>query len=57
MYRRDEKGKIVKQNDHVLDATRYLVMSGLKVAQTQGYKKAQGKFIQGPGMLDPEIGY
>ena len=57
MYRRDEKGKIVKENDHVLDATRYLVMSGLKVAQTQGYKKSQEKFIGGFGMLDPEIGY
>jgi hypothetical protein len=32
IYRRDEKGKIVKQNDHLMDATRYLVMSGLQVA-------------------------
>jgi hypothetical protein len=23
IYRRDEKGKIVKQNDHLMDATRY----------------------------------
>lgn len=27
-YHRDEHGKIVKQNDHLMDATRYLVMSG-----------------------------
>jgi len=25
LYRRDEKGKIVKQNDHVMDASRYMV--------------------------------
>jgi phage terminase large subunit-like protein len=27
-YHRDEKGRIVKANDHLMDATRYLVMSG-----------------------------
>ncbi|MBM4072346.1 MAG: hypothetical protein FJ271_25970 [Planctomycetes bacterium] len=27
-YHRDPKGKIVKENDHLMDATRYLVMSG-----------------------------
>lgn len=32
IYRRDEHGKIVKQNDHLMDATRYLIMSGLGVA-------------------------
>jgi hypothetical protein len=32
IYRRDEKGKIVKQNDHLMDATRYLIVSGLQVA-------------------------
>lgn len=29
LYRRDEKGKIVKANDHLMDATRYLVFSGM----------------------------
>jgi hypothetical protein len=28
LYRRDEKGQVVKVNDHLMDATRYLVMSG-----------------------------
>ena len=28
MYRRDKDGKIVKERDHLLDAMRYLVMSG-----------------------------
>ncbi len=26
IYRRDDKGQIVKENDHLMDATRYLVM-------------------------------
>jgi phage terminase large subunit-like protein len=34
IYRRDEKGHIVKENDHLMDATRYLVVSGLDVATT-----------------------
>ena len=29
LYRRDEKGKIVKKNDHAVDSLRYLVKSGL----------------------------
>jgi hypothetical protein len=29
IYRRDEKGAVVKANDHLMDASRYLVMSGL----------------------------
>jgi phage terminase large subunit-like protein len=32
IYRRDEKGQIVKKKDHAMDATRYLVVSGIDVA-------------------------
>ena len=32
IYRRDEKGKVVKENDHAMDATRYLVMTGMQHA-------------------------
>lgn len=32
IYRRDEKGHIVKEHDHLMDATRYLVVSGMDVA-------------------------
>lgn len=32
IYRRDEHGKIVKKKDHAMDATRYLIMSGLRRA-------------------------
>lgn len=33
LYRRNEKGKVVKINDHLMDATRYLIMSGLDIAE------------------------
>lgn len=33
MYRRDLGGKIVKKNDHLMDATRYLAITGLKHAK------------------------
>lgn len=33
IYRRNKLGKIVKENDHLMDCTRYLVMSGLQIAQ------------------------
>lgn len=32
LYRRDDKGRIVKENDHIMDAMRYLVRSGLSLA-------------------------
>lgn len=35
LYRRDDKGRIVKTNDHLMDDTRYLLMSGLSVACTK----------------------
>lgn len=37
LYRRDENGKIVKENDHLMDCTRYMVMSGLERAITKPY--------------------
>lgn len=35
IYRRDEKGQVVKQNDHLMDALRYMVMSGLERAKVE----------------------
>lgn len=32
LYRRDEKGKVVKENDHLMDCTRYLILSGMSIA-------------------------
>lgn len=34
-YHRDEQGKIVKVADHLMDATRYLVMSGRATMKTE----------------------
>lgn len=35
LYRRNEKGQIVKRDDHLMDATRYLIVSGLSLARTK----------------------
>lgn len=34
IYHRDEKGHVVKEKDHAMDATRYLVMTGIDIAVT-----------------------
>lgn len=34
LYRRDDRGRVVKENDHLMDALRYLVMTGLMFAVT-----------------------
>lgn len=42
-YRRDEKGRIVKENDHLMDAMRYGVMSGPKVMRCEAPPKNPGR--------------
>lgn len=42
LYRRDEKGRIVKQHDHLMDATRYLIGSLGQVMQTAPVAKTAG---------------
>lgn len=51
LYRRDERGQIVKDFDHAMDDTRYFIMSGLARAKTKpGEKKKKGVFSEGgPG--------
>jgi len=39
LYRRDDKGRVVKENDHLMDATRYLVMK-LHHATTRPIQRA-----------------
>lgn len=34
IYRRDENGKVIKDNDHAADAMRYLIMTGMRYART-----------------------
>lgn len=43
LYRRDEKGRIVKVNDHLMDLTRYGVMSGIARAKTKPSDKKKQK--------------
>lgn len=33
LYRRDERGKVVKENDHAMDAVRYWEMTGISIAR------------------------
>lgn len=33
LYRRDERGKVVKQGDHAMDGVRYWVMTGIDIAR------------------------
>lgn len=35
LYARNERGQIIKRNDHLMDASRYLIMTGLSVAASQ----------------------
>lgn len=35
LYRRDEKGKIIKANDHLMDAFRYAFMNGMDFAKNE----------------------
>lgn len=34
LYRRDDKGRVVKTNDHLMDATRYDVVSGIPISRS-----------------------
>lgn len=35
LYRRDEKGHVVKKDDHLMDATRYFITTGRTIAATK----------------------
>lgn len=52
LYRRDEKGRIVKENDHLMDALRYAVMK-ITLAATRPVQQAQNSYAPG----DPTAGY
>lgn len=42
LYRRDENGRVVKENDHLMDALRYYVTTGIKVAKPLRVKQVHG---------------
>jgi hypothetical protein len=43
LYRRNEKGEIVKENDHLMDALRYVVMSGKQWAKLKPTGNVDGR--------------
>lgn len=45
LYRRDERGRIVKEHDHLMDCTRYWVMSGRRVARTRPVRRDDTPWI------------
>jgi hypothetical protein len=53
-YRRDEKGQVVKKNDHLMDATRYLIISGLRRAKVRPIDKDT---VMQPRVGDTGMGY
>jgi hypothetical protein len=46
MYRRDEKGKIVKKNDHGPDALRYVCMTGPLIRRTRPAKVSVDNWLR-----------
>lgn len=55
IYRRDEKGAIVKENDHLMDCLRYLVMA--KPSQWKVQAMVKTAEVAPFQALDPAIGY
>jgi hypothetical protein len=47
LYRRDDKGKVVKDNDHLMDATRYLIMTGMRHAVDE-FTATNNEFFDDP---------
>jgi len=43
IYRRDDKGQIVKKDDHAMDATRYLIVTGLGLATVKPRAAGQAR--------------
>jgi hypothetical protein len=56
IYRRDENGKIVKKFDHAMDATRYLIVSGIARAIVRPVTRITGT-AAGSTIADEHGGY
>jgi phage terminase large subunit-like protein len=49
IYRRDKHGKPVKKNDHLMDTTRYFVMSGVQLAITEPRYDEEEEYFEEAG--------
>lgn len=57
IYRRDEKGNVVKKDDHFLDALRYMVVSGVDYARPEKEKLDRyGEFGYTVGIMQNKFG-
>lgn len=54
IYRRDEKGRIVKENDHLMDCKRYLIRSAIPIMATEPVARVHSG---GGGGADRLAGY
>lgn len=54
LYRRDEDGKVVKENDHLMDALRYIILNYHRFFTTQPVQRAPGVTIHA---ADSTAGY
>lgn len=54
LYRRDDDGKVVKKFDHLMDTTRYLVLSGRDIAIPV---PVENNFAAASTAADPATGY
>lgn len=55
LYHRDEKGDVVKKNDHLMDCTRYIVMSGASRAKVKPLQNRNAIGSAAGG--DPGVGF
>ncbi len=57
VYRRDENGKVVKEHDHLMDATRYLIVSGLPLMRLQPNEEEDEQVTERTLGKSPVTGY
>lgn len=56
LYRRDEKGRVVKGNDHAMDESRYFIMSGLSRAKVKPSEKKRASYQSDGGQAGGWMG-